>query len=82
MYPRGEKNIRLKCSSGGIHYIMHKYTYNALLYHTAVIPVSHQVVGGDMEIVAKYLKLNVRHKTFALLYSEYGQLAEIIALHL
>ena len=58
---------------------MHKYTYNALLYHTAVIPVSHQVVGGDMEIVAKYLKLNVRHQAFSLLNSEDGQFAEIIA---
>ena len=82
MYPRGEKNIRLKCSSGGIHYIMHKYTYNALLYQTAVISVSQQVVGGDMEIVAKYLELNVRHKAFAFLNSEDGQFAEIIALHL
>ena len=43
---------------------MHKYTYSALLYQTAVISVSQQVVGGDMEIVAKYLKLNVRHQAF------------------
>ena len=61
---------------------MHKYTYNALLYQTAVISVSQQVVGGDMEIVAKYLELNVRHKAFAFLNSEDGQLAEIIALYL
>ena len=61
---------------------MHKYTYNALLYQTAAITISQQIVRGDAEIIAKYLKLNVRHKTFALLYSEYGQFAEIIALYL
>ena len=49
---------------------MHKYTYNALLYQTAAITISQQIVRGDAEIIAKYLKLNVRHKTFALLYSE------------
>ena len=43
---------------------------------------AQQVVGGDMEIVAKYLELNVRHKAFAFLNSEDGQFAEIIALYL